>query len=235
MLWENQDLWIFQRPITLQSCICQFAWVRQVQTFWVREFHSVISCYSSMSLERSVPCFPPDSHHFISGPWRQQEPGSDIEEKWLAAASLSPHSPLLYSHIPFHSLANSDFLSFSILVLIVPLWLVLSRHPFFCTPARAYSHSISHVLTLPPSISCSQIVLHGQFTKSAFHSPFSPQDFYSIFNTRRRNSKGRERREGRLETTRSETQAQVLGPNGPVTQTQSNRQTGLKAPSKSFC
>lgn len=45
------------------------------------EFHAAISRYSSESLETLTSLFPPDSHHFMSGPRRQRRPDFDKVEK----------------------------------------------------------------------------------------------------------------------------------------------------------
>lgn len=87
----------------------------------------------------------------------------------------------LYSFSFFCSLYFSPSVSFLIVQLsrcTLSFVLTLSSVLFL----SAYSNSISHVLSLPPSISCSQTVLHGQFTKSGIHSPFGPQAFNTIFN-----------------------------------------------------
>lgn len=142
MLWANQGSWIFQCPITLQSCICQVLWVRQfqVQTFWVREFHAAISCYSSMSLELSIPCFRPNSHNFMSGPWRQHQK-FDKGEKWLAATVFFLLSPLPHS-----------YLSHYFLTLVV----TRSQSASLCSPFL--SSTLSFVLTPTRSLMFSLLI-----------------------------------------------------------------------------
>lgn len=164
------------------------------------EFHAAISRYSSESLETLTSLFPPDSHHFMSGPRRQRRPDFDKVEKWLAATVFSPQSRRLHSQLssfhpysPFLSPAPSVFSLF----LIVPQYLASRLQPLFCPHFSAYSHSIFHVLCPPPSISCFPTVLHGQFTKSGIHSPFSPRAFNTISNTKPQRLRGREgEREG---------------------------------------
>lgn len=74
MLWANQGSWIFQCPVTLQSCICQVLWVSFRFQLSESEFHTAISHYSYLSPELSIPCFLPDSQNFMSRPWSSMKP-----------------------------------------------------------------------------------------------------------------------------------------------------------------
>lgn len=113
---------------------------------------------------------------------------------WQLSSSSSSLSPLpLFSNNSSYSFSTClslfYFPFFSSLYFSSPVSFsncpfVFCPHPFFCPLFSAYSYSVSHVLSLPPSISCSQTVLHGQFTKSGIHSPFSPRAFNTIFNTK---------------------------------------------------
>ncbi len=127
--------------------------------------------------------------------WRQHEPQFDKGEKWLAATVFFPQSTLLHSHVFHYFLALlvthsqsaslcSPFLS-SVLFVSLPPY--LSDCPIVLGPLSSpfllfslYSLNISCVCP-PPSTSCSRTVLHRQFSKSATHSPFSPQALNTIF------------------------------------------------------
>lgn len=166
MLWANQALWIFQCPVTLQCCICQVL----RQTVWNFQSHGAISSCSSRSLELSIPRFPPDLHHLIIyGSWRQQGTKFDRGKKWLAAMFfLPPPALLLFS--------TSYSCSFS----------KLSRSSLLFIPHLSSVASLVLTPTLLPLLVFSLLVhtvLHGQFTKSDIHSPFSPWTFNTIFNT----------------------------------------------------
>ncbi len=86
-----------------------------------------------------------------------------------------------YSFSICFSLFSFSFSCSVSLPLIVPLCLVLCLHPFISLLFfSAYSLNLS-CLCPPPTIFCSRTVLHGQFTQSATHSPFSPQALNTIF------------------------------------------------------
>lgn len=195
MLRENQGSWIFQCPIMLQSCICQVLWVRQfqVETFWVRGFHAAISRYSSMSLKLLIPSFPPDSHHFMSWLEGGKNPSltkewSDWQPQFFSSVCSSSLSPLLFFFPTLPVIRSqsaslcSPFLSPSLfLSLGIIFWLSRCALSFVSTLFfSAYSLNLS-CLCPPPTIFCSRTVLHGQFTQSATHSPFSPQALNTIF------------------------------------------------------
>lgn len=204
MLWANQGSWIFQCPITLQSCICQVLWVRQFQvpTFWVWVSH----CNFPLFL------FVPGALNSLFSTWfiefyvealKQHEARFDKGKKWLADEHFFSSSALLHSHFSTSSDSASatlcsPFLSsilsitlLQYLFLIVTLNQVFCLHPLFCSLFGAYSRTVSQV-PFPPSISCSCSVYHGQLTKSGIHSLFSPQAFNTVFNTKPQRWKAKE-------------------------------------------
>lgn len=202
MLWANQGSWIFQCPITLQSCICQVLWVSFRFQLSESEFHTAISHYSYLSLELSIPCFLPDSQNFMSRPWSSMKPSLTKERRdWQPS--------IFFLHLLFFTL-TSPLLVTLLLLLFVLLFFLL----FFLLLSFSICFSLSHrtksfvftlysvlslVLTLaqslmpfPPSISCSCSVYPGQFTKSSIHSFFSPQAFNTVFNTNPQRWKAKE-------------------------------------------
>lgn len=110
---------------------------------------------------------------------------------WQRGEVTDNHRLLYFTHAStYFSLFSCFLYSFpsisfpQYLFRIVTSSLVFYLHPLLFPLFSAHSHSVSHVLSPPPSISCSRTVLHGQFTKSGIHSPFSPQAFTTIFNTK---------------------------------------------------
>lgn len=96
MLWANHGSWIFQCPITLQSCICQVLWVRQfqVQTFWVSRCNFPLIFY--------VPGAPQFPVFFLIHTilcWALKAARTQVWQRSEVTGSYSfRSSPLLHSH-----------------------------------------------------------------------------------------------------------------------------------------